>query len=329
MNDTVDSMTGDAITPTPNATAAMLGDIEKLLSRAGVEAAGAPSLKEEKPEDSGPTPLHKLEKRIFGAVGRAIGDFGLIENGDKILVAVSGGKDSWVLLYVLRELQKRAPVDFELLAVNIDQGWKGFRQDVVEDFLRIHEIPFHMEDFNIAGIIAEKTAPGSTPCSLCSRLRRGSLYGLAERFGCNKIALGHHLDDLVETLFLNMLFLGKISTMAPKLKADDGKNMVIRPLAYTHERDIIEYSQQMKFPIVCCQCPLMCGETVHGDYKRRMVKQLLGTLEARFPNVKDSMISSLGNVNPTHLLDNRLFDFKNMSQSTGLTREELEREMNL
>jgi tRNA 2-thiocytidine biosynthesis protein TtcA len=318
-----------------NDTQTMLNDIEKLLARGASSPTEAdsthPVTADELSKDPETPSIHKLEKRIFGSVGRAIGDFGLIDDGDKILVAVSGGKDSWVLLYVLRELQKRAPVDFEILAVNIDQGWKGFRQDVVEDFLRIHEIPFHMEDFNIAGIIEEKTAPGSTPCSLCSRLRRGSLYGLAERFGCNKIALGHHLDDLVETLFLNMLFLGKISTMAPKLKADDGKNMVIRPLAYTHERDIIEYTKQMKFPIVCCQCPLMCGETVHGDYKRRMVKQLLSTLETRFPNVKDSMISSLGNVNPTHLLDPRLFDFKGMLSNPshpGLSKEDFEREIN-
>ncbi len=290
----------------------MLESIDRLLF-AGEMPSDPPASSSTFPEDY--FSLHKLEKRIFGGTGRAIADFGLIEDGDKIMVAISGGKDSWVLLHVLRELQKRAPVDFEILAVNIDQGWKGFRQDVVEDFLAVREIPFYMEDFDIAGIINEKASPDSTPCSLCSRLRRGSLYGLAERFRCNKIALGHHLDDLIETLLLNILFLGKISTMAPKLKSDDAKNIVIRPLSYVHERDIIEYSKLLKFPIVCCQCPLMCGETVHGDYKRRMVKNLISLLERRFPNVKDSMISSLGNLQPSHLLDNKHFDFSILKNS--------------
>lgn len=253
--------------------------------------------------------LHSLEKKIFKSVGRAIGDFNLIEEGDKILVAVSGGKDSWVMLYVMNELKKRAPVNFDIIAVNIDQGWAGFRQDIVEDFLDFHEIPFHMEDFNIAKIIEEKTEPGSTPCSLCSRLRRGSLYGLAEKLQCNKIALGHHLDDFIETLLLNSFFIGRLGSMAPKLKAEDGKNIVIRPLVYVHEKDIVAYSKEKQFPIVCCQCPLMCGETVHGDYKRREIKKLLTQLEETIPNIKNSLMASLGNVHPSHLLDKKIWDF--------------------
>lgn len=252
---------------------------------------------------------HKLEKRIFQKVGKAIGDFSMIEDGDKILVAVSGGKDSWVMLYVLNELRKRAPVNFELIAVNIDQGWAGFRQDIVEDFLAEHEIPFFMEDFNIAGIIAEKGEPGATPCSMCARLRRGSLYGLAEKLKCNKIALGHHLDDFVETLLLNQFFIGKLGAMAPKLHADDGKNIVIRPLVYVQESDIIQFTKQMNFPVVCCQCPLMCGETVHGDFKRRYIKELITTLEKKIPDIKNSLIASLGNVHVSHLLDKTLWSF--------------------
>jgi tRNA 2-thiocytidine biosynthesis protein TtcA len=254
-------------------------------------------------------PLHRLEKRIFHLAGKAIHEFNLIQEGDKILVAVSGGKDSWVMLYILNELRKRAPIHFEIIAVNIDQGWKGFRQDIVEDFLAKNEINFHMEDFDIASIVNEKTEAGSTPCSLCSRLRRGSLYGLAEKLKCTKIALGHHLDDFVETSLLNQFFIGRTGAMSPKLLADDGHNVVIRPLMYVLEKDIMAYAEAKKFPIVCCQCPLMCGETVHGDFKRRYVKNLLKDLELKIPNIKQSLMSSLGNVHASHLLDRSLFDY--------------------
>ncbi|MBX9766205.1 MAG: tRNA 2-thiocytidine(32) synthetase TtcA, partial [Bdellovibrionales bacterium] len=256
-----------------------------------------------------PKAKHLLEKRIFHEVGKAIADFKLIEEGDKILVAVSGGKDSWVMLSILNDLKKRAPVNFDIIAVNIDQGWAGFRQDVVEDFLADREIPFHMEDFDIAGIIAEKNEPGKTPCSMCSRLRRGSLYGLSQKLGCNKIALGHHLDDFIETLLLNQFFIGRLASMAPKLYAEDGKNIVIRPLVYVEEKDIVQYAKDLEVPIVCCQCPLMCGETVHGDYKRRFVKKLVETLEGKIPDIRRSLMASLTNVKPSHLLDRNIWSF--------------------
>lgn len=270
------------------------------------EASRAKSLT---PVDFDAMPVEKLEKRIMRTVGRAVGTFNLIEEGDRILVAISGGKDSWALLHVMNEMRKRAPIRFELVAANIDQGYAGFRQDIIEDYVSARGYEHHMEYFNVAKLIAEKTAPGSTPCSLCSRMRRGILYGLAEKHRCNKIALGHHLDDFIETALLNMLFVGRTASMAPKLISDDGKNMVIRPLVYVAEREIKAYVKKMDFPVVCCQCPIMCGETVHGDYKRRMVKKMIDQLEVSIPGVRNSMIAALGRVNPSHLLDANLYDF--------------------
>lgn len=251
----------------------------------------------------------KIEKKIFHLVGKAIADFSLIENSDRIMVGVSGGKDSWALLYILNELKKRAPVDFSLVAVNIDQGYPGFRQDQIEDFVEQMGISFHMENFNIAGILEEKFE-GDLPCSFCSRLRRGALYGLAEKLGCNKIALGHHRDDFIETLLLNQFFIGRLASMSPKLKAEDGKNVVIRPLVYVGEEMISSFAKSKAFPSVACQCPLMCGEVVHGDFKRKMVKDMLRILEQRFPEIKNSILASLTRVKPTHLLDRELWKFE-------------------
>ncbi len=267
--------------------------------------------------------LEKLERKIVRATGRAIGDFSLIENGDRIMVAVSGGKDSWAMLEVLRILQKKAPVDFELVAVNIDQGFEGFRADLIEDYLEQIEVEYFMAEKNINQIAHDNITEGSTFCSLCSRLRRGTLYGLAEKLRCNKIALGHHLDDMIETLLLNQFFIGKTATMAPKLYADDGKNIVIRPLVYVHEKDIKAYVTAKKFPVICCQCPLMCGETVHGDYKRRMVKHLVNKLEEDIPNIRNSMIASLTNIKPSHMLDKNLWDFKAPLQELARNKNKL------
>lgn len=251
----------------------------------------------------------RLEKRIFKGVGQAIKDFNMIEEGDKIMVAVSGGKDSWVLLSVLRDLQKKAPVNFEMIAVNLDQGYTGYETHVIEEYLASQKIPYHMAEKNINKIVQEKNQEGSTWCSLCSRLRRGTLYGLAENLQCNKIALGHHQDDMIETLLLNAFFIGRLGAMAPKLKADDGKNVVIRPLIYVLEEEIRAYAKNKKFPIVCCQCPLMCGETVHGDYKRRRIKQLIRSLEAEIPEIRHSLLASLKNIHASHLLDLSLWNF--------------------
>lgn len=252
----------------------------------------------------------KLEKRIFRQIGTAIADFKMIEEGDKILVATSGGKDSWVMLHVLWELRKRAPVQFDIIAVNIDQGYSGFRQDTIEDFVEKRGIPYHMEYFDLASVVLDKSEEdGSIPCSLCSRLRRGSLYGMAEKFGCNKIALGHHQDDMIETLLLNAFFVGKLASMAPKLKSDDGKNVVIRPLVYVKESEIIDYATQLGFPIVCCQCPLMCGTNTNIDQNRRKIKDLISSLESDIPQIRNSLLASLTNVKPSHLLDRNLWTF--------------------
>ena len=263
-------------------------------------------------------PLEKLRTKLTRAVGQAIGDFDLISDGDRIMVAISGGKDSWALLDILSQMQRRAPVDYKIIAVNIDQGYAGFRQDVVEEYVRKNGFEYHMEFFDIASIIEEKTKPGDTPCSLCARLRRGSLYGLAEKYNCNKIALGHHQDDFIETLLLNSFFVGRLASMAPKLISDDKKNVVIRPLVYASEAMIKSYVTKMGFPVICCQCPIMCGETVHGDYKRRMIKKLIDQLELVIPNIRDSLLASLGNLQPSHLLDKDLWDFKTPASPTNM-----------
>lgn len=259
--------------------------------------------------------LEKLNEKLSRAVGQAIADFDLISEGDRIMVAISGGKDSWAMLDILSQMKKKAPINFEIIAVNIDQGYSGFRQDIVEEYVRKHNFEYHMEFFDIAKIIEEKTKPGDTPCSLCARLRRGSLYGLAEKHKCNKIALGHHQDDFIETLLLNSFFVGRLASMAPKLYSDDGKNVVIRPLVYASEAMIKAYVTKMNFPVICCECPIMCGETVHGDYKRRMIKKLIDQLETVIPNIRDSLLASLGNLQPSHLLDKDLWNF-----STGIAR---------
>lgn len=246
---------------------------------------------------------HRLERRIFKAVGQAIFDFKMIQEGDKIMVAVSGGKDSWVLLHVLHDLQKRSPVKFEIIAVNLDQGYDGYEVHTIETYLKEMGIPYYLGFKDINRIVQEKNEPGTTWCSMCSRLRRGSLYGMAKELNCNKIALGHHQDDIIETLLLNAFFIGKLATMAPKLRSDDGANVVIRPLIYVLEDEIRMYAQEKKFPIVCCQCPLMCGETVHGDYKRRRIKNLIRDLEKEIPDIRNSLLASLKNINPSHLLD--------------------------
>jgi len=241
-------------------------------------------------------------RKVKRLTGKAVGDFNLIEDGDRIAVAVSGGKDSYALLHILTQLQRRAPINYELIAVNVDAGFPGYRKDVLDGYLRQGGFQVHMESTNCTEIIEEKRRPGSSYCAFCARLRRGVLYAVADRLGCNKIALGHHLDDFIETLLLNQFYVGKLAAMSPKLLADNKRHTVIRPLVYVEESDIIKLARQNEFPVIDCGCPVMGQE----DQKRQRMKQLLTELADENPYLKRSMIRALGNVQPRHLLDPEL-----------------------
>lgn len=243
----------------------------------------------------------KVCRRITKQVGQAIGDFDLIEEGDRIAVGVSGGKDSYSLLHVLEEMRRRAPVDYELVALNVDAGFPEYQSEVIEAHLKDHGFTTHVEKTNCREIIEEKCSPGKSYCSFCARLRRGVLYTVAEQLGCNKIALGHHLDDFIETLLLNQFYSGKIAAMSPKLKADNGIHTVIRPFVYVEEEDIIQFTEANEFPVVSCGCPV-----VEEDQKRQKMKALIGGLAAENPHLKRNMLKSLANVQPRHLLDKGL-----------------------
>jgi tRNA 2-thiocytidine biosynthesis protein TtcA len=241
----------------------------------------------------------KIFRQIKRKTGEAIGDFGLIENGDRILVAVSGGKDSYTLLHVLEALRRRAPVRFELIAANLDPGFPGYRSDRIEGYLQQQGFNYHLETSDNYRIIEEKRRPGTSYCAFCARLRRGHLYGLADRLQCNKLALGHHLDDAVETLLLNQFFSGRLAAMSAKLLADNGRHTVIRPLIYVEERDIRSLSEQWQFPLVDCSCSV-AGTT---DRNRQRMKQLLNQLEQEIPAIRRSLLAALKQVEPRHLLD--------------------------
>ncbi len=243
-----------------------------------------------------------LYRRVKKLTGQAVGDFNLIEEGDRIAVGVSGGKDSYSLLHILESLRRRAPIKYELVAVNVDSGFPGYRHGVVEEHLREHGFAYRMESTEAYRIIEEKRRPGSSYCSFCARLRRGVLYTVARELGCNKIALGHHLDDFIETLLLNQFYVGTLAAMSPKLLADNGEQTVIRPFVYVEEKDIIAFCRENGFPVICCACPV-CGVV---DQKRKRMKRLIGELAAENPHLKRSMIGALGNVHPRHLLDKRL-----------------------
>jgi tRNA 2-thiocytidine biosynthesis protein TtcA len=238
-------------------------------------------------------------RRIKKLTGKAVGEFGLIEEGDRIAVAVSGGKDSYVLLHILEQLRRRAPIQYELIAVNVDAGFPGYRKDVLEDYLKECGFQVHMEATNCSQIIEEKRHPGSSYCAFCARLRRGVLYAVADRLECNKIALGHHLDDFIETLLLNQFYSGKLAAMSPRMLADNKRHTVIRPLVYVEESDIIKLSKQNEFPIIDCGCPVMGEE----DQNRQRMKRLLTELHKENRHVKRSMIRALSNVQPRYLLD--------------------------
>jgi tRNA 2-thiocytidine biosynthesis protein TtcA len=254
---------------------------------------------------------NKLAKRLRREVGQAIADFNMIETGDKVMVCLSGGKDSFALLDILLFLREHAPIGFDIVAVNLDQKQPGFPAEVLPDYLRSIEVPFHIENEDTYSIVKRVIPEGKTTCSLCSRLRRGVLYRVAGELGATKIALGHHRDDILQTLFLNMFFAGKLKSMPPKLVSDDGRNIVIRPLAYCRESDLETWAEQRAFPIIPCN---LCGS--QPNLQRQQVKQMLRDWEKRFPGRIETMFRSLSNVVPSHLLDARLFDFAGLT-ATG------------
>ena len=262
--------------------------------------------------------FNKLQKRLRRNVGNAIVDFNMIEEGDKVMVCLSGGKDSYTLLDLLLNLQQHAPIDFEIIAVNLDQKQPGFPEDVLPDYLSSIDVPYYILEKDTYSIVIEKTPKGKTTCALCSRLRRGSLYGFAEEIGANKVALGHHRDDIMETLFLNMFYGGKLKAMPPKLLSDDGKNIVIRPLAYCKESDIAEFSKIRAFPIIPCN---LCGS--QDNLQRQVIKEMLQTWEKHHPGRLDVIFKSIRDVVPSHLADINLFNFKNLDnkRSTDLFKE--------
>ncbi|MBI5070201.1 MAG: tRNA 2-thiocytidine(32) synthetase TtcA [Deltaproteobacteria bacterium] len=243
----------------------------------------------------------RLERRLLRAVSRAIEDFGLVEEGDRILVAVSGGKDSLAMLHLLQRLRERAPVHFELTAVNLDQGQPGFPAHVLRAHFERVGVPHVMLQKDTYSIVKRLVPEGETTCPVCSRLRRGILYNAAVEMGCNKIALGHHRDDLIETLLLNALYSGSLKSMPPKLRSDDGRNLVIRPLCYAAEEDLAAFAEAMAFPIIPCD---LCGS--QPNLRRKRVKRLLAELSAEHGAVKGNLLHALGRVVPTHLLDRQL-----------------------
>ncbi|MFO7983900.1 MAG: tRNA 2-thiocytidine(32) synthetase TtcA [Desulfuromonadales bacterium] len=244
----------------------------------------------------------RLYHSIKRNVGKAIGDFNLIDEGDRIAVGVSGGKDSYTLLHILEALRRRSPVNYELIAVNVDSGFPGYQRDVLQMHLEEYGFTHRMETTNAYQIIEEKRRPGSSYCAFCARLRRGALYSIADELGCNKIALGHHLDDFIETLLLNQFYSGTLAAMSPKLEADNGRHTVIRPLVYVEEPDVVNFTSEQDFPIICCACPV-CGMI---DQKRKRMKTLIAELARENPSIKRSMIGALGNVQPRRLMDGKL-----------------------
>jgi len=250
---------------------------------------------------------HKLEKRLCRQVGEAIVDYNMIEEGDKVMVCMSGGKDSYAMLDILLKMQARAPISFELIAVNLDQKQPGFPADVLPKYLTQLGVKFRIETQDTYSIVKEIVPEGKTMCSLCSRLRRGILYRVAGELGCNKIALGHHRDDILQTFFLNMFFGGKLKSMPPKLVSDGGDHMVIRPLAYVAEKDLVRWAAYRQFPIIPCT---LCGS--QDGLQRQVVGEMLREWEKKFPGRIENMFAALQNVVPSHLLDHSKFDFKNL-----------------
>lgn len=252
--------------------------------------------------------FNKLRKRLRRQVGKAIADFGLIESGDRVMVCISGGKDSHAMLEILMALRESAPIDFEIVAVTLDQKQPGYPEEVLPRYLETLDIPYYILERDTYSVVRSVIPEGKTTCGLCSRLRRGTLYGFADQIGASKIALGHHRDDIVETLFLNLFFGGKLKAMPAKLKSDDGRHVVIRPLAYCKESDLARYASEMDFPIIPCN---LCG--TQENLQRQEIKKMLRDWERSYPGRTETIFRALGNVAPSHLMDRALFDFDGLT----------------
>ena len=255
--------------------------------------------------------LQKLRKYLEGRVGKAIGDYNMIEEGDTVLVCVSGGKDSHALLNILMTLQKRAPINFRLVAMNLDQKQPGFPADILPAYFASLGVEYRIVEADTYSIVKEKIPEGKTTCSLCSRLRRGVIYRTAKELGANKVALGHHRDDMVHTLFLNLLFGGKLKAMPPKLVTDDKAHIVIRPLAYCAEKDLAKFARGMEFPIIPCN---LCGS--QDNLQRQKIREMMEGWDKRYPGRTESVMTALQNVVPSHLADSELFDFRGLTLDT-------------
>jgi len=257
---------------------------------------------------------NKLEKKLCRLVGQAIGDFGMIEDGDKVMVCLSGGKDSYAMLDILMKLRERAPINFEIVAVNLDQKQPNFPADILPNYLKALGVQYHIEEQDTYSIVKRVIPEGKTTCGLCSRLRRGILYRVADELGATKIALGHHRDDILETLLLNMFYAGKLKGMPPKLRSDDGKHIVIRPLAYVPEKLLERYAGDMNFPIIPCD---LCGS--QPNLQRQVMKDMLRDWEKKHPGRVENLFRSMHHIVPSHLMDGEAFDFKNLEISTELS----------
>ena len=255
---------------------------------------------------------HKLEKRLCRQVGQAIIDFNMIEEGDRVMVCMSGGKDSYGMLDILLKMQQRAPIRFEIVAVNLDQKQPGFPDHILPEYLKNLGVEYHIETQDTYSIVKKNIPEGKTMCSLCSRLRRGILYNVARRLQCNKLALGHHRDDMLQTFFLNMFFGGKLKGMPPKLTSDNGEFIVIRPLAYVAEKDLIRWAAHREYPIIPCT---LCGSQT--NLQRVQIGNMLRDWEKQYPGRTETMFTALQNVVPSHLMDHKQHDFKNV-RATGI-----------